>query len=763
MVAQTSGIAKPGTIIAAGYHVNPSTGQITPNPTPTNPVTLQGVGTNNSGGTVYTYKTSEGKFFESPIAPDTISASTAKQIAATGGTVTSNIGKTTSSPDINYLITAHEKKLKSEGWMPYASEFKDGEVQTLWKKEIVTTEEKSSSPFLIQPDYSKAPVEGELQPTNTTTTGGAADLGKLVWGAGAAFINYSPLPLEINKEGVGEIKIKPSTVLPILTLFGAKERIEEGFEGGGKLSQRVDGGTRDLVTGLGILGTGTMAMGVAPIVSAVPYFGTAFGTGAMVTTAIGIASTTQPTVRTVSGAFGADLVPYSIQEETAAYASYKLEEQVVKKKSETNIELPFIGSTHGIVHNLVPGAPAWLGDNPQEYKKFAREYLESKGYKGAKLDAYTEQVFAIKGLGGAAGEIGALAPAGLAGEFFGQRSIQNAITKKGLMTGTFTQVQAAAEVGAIAAPRLFVAGAIEAPTLYATQSISRQQTITPEGLVISGLIGGIGASIIGTPLVKWGFTHKNWGKAGMGAVYATNPDEPFGDFAYKIYAKQGGLPEGVKLNVWTNVPTNTSSYSLSSEEQAFKTKLENMSFADRAMYTPTQQEAIAMESGLRKQLNSSIFSQSNTSSQTNGKPKSLYSTLSSIFTSTKSPTQTSTTTKSSTFTPSFTPSTTFTPSQTTSTVFTTTPVPTSTPTFTPTWTPTFTPTTTPTPTPTFTPTWTPTFTPTITATGRGFPMFGLPSSGLGGRGNSRVRRKYYNEVSAAFNVFGGAKSRRRLT
>lgn len=602
----------------------------------------------------------------------------------------------------NAEIKAQETKLINEGYVPVQSTMQG----TMWRKEGVSEEPKQQSPFLVQPNYSKAPVGGELQSQNTTTSGLAADLGKLVWGVGAAAVNLSPLPVNIGESGKGELVFKDFSPISVLNPFPRIEAVRTGLVGGAQLSQKVDGGTRDLVTGLAVLGTGTIAMGVAPVVAAVPYVGTAFGTGAFMTTGLGIASTTQPLVRTTSGALGADLVPYSIQEEAAAYASYKLEEQISQRKSETNIELPLIGSTHGIAYNLIPGAPVWIGDNPQEYKKFAREYLESKGYKGSKLNAYTEQVYAIKGMGGAAGEIGALAPAGLVGEYFGQRSIQNAITKKGLITGTFTQVQAAAEVGTIAFPRLFVAGALEAPTLYATQSISRAQEITPEGLLFSAAIGGAGAAVIGTPLAKWGFTHKNWGKAGLGAVYATNPDEPFGDFVYKIYAKQANLPEGVKLNIWTNVPTNSG--------------------------TPSP-------------------------SQTNGKPKSLYGTLSSIFTPTNSATQTSTSTQSSIFTPSFTPSTTFTPTQTQSTIFTSTGTPTLT--FTPTST--YTPTTTS--TPTLTTTWTPTFTPTITSKGGGFPMFGLPASGLGGRGNSRIRKKYYNEVSAAFNAFGGAKSRRTLT
>lgn len=509
-------------------------------------------------------------------------------------------------------------------------------------------------------------------------------------------VNVLPVPFKINDKGEGNIDLlKPVNFVSGLNPFvgaynlfsgNAIKEVENSFKAGESIANKMTPETRETVTSLGLVGGGLFVAGAAPAIGG--GLGVLGGTTGFVSTAIGTPGVTKAVVRTGASVVSPDSVLVSFDEQKAV--GKEMFSSIEQKVSSRGIQLPFVGSTDAIAYGLIPGA-GLLGDNPETAIQRGKEYFISKGDSAELAERKARQVWAIEGIGGGAGEIAAIVPGGIVGEYFGQKTVSSAFGKA--VNPSMSVFEKGKLAERIARTRLGIAGAIEAPTLYSAQSIARNQDITPEGLLVSAAVGGVGAGYIGGKIVKWSYTNPKLASAAVNVVRLTNPDESFGDFGYTV----GKLGNGSKIVV--------PSISFTSSDGLSGINTKSIYRAPIISFTP-----------------------SSTSTMTTS-TKSIYSTPSIVFT------------PSNTFTP------TITPSPTTSSTITNTPIFTSTPSITET------PTTTITPTPTSTITFTPTYTPTVTLPfiplGGGLGLNADPfSSGRGARG----KRKYYDEWEAALGI-----------
>ena len=503
------------------------------------------------------------------------------------------------------------------------------------------------------------------------------------------------LPFSISKEGQGYVDFGK--------VFGTKDysqTLRDIPQTGQSITRKMSVEQRETVTNLGLVGGGLATAGAAPVIGGLA--GTVAGTLGFVSTAIGTPGVTKAVVRSGSQAVSPQSIDFSFEEQRsrAAVGFNAQAETLGKRNVLASFTNPFDTtqqvniSADSIAYGLIPGA-GMLGDNKETFVNAVTEVGIAKGESPSVARRKAEQIYAIEGMGGGAGEIAALVPGGIVGEYFGQKTVQGAISKSNI--SKMSTLEAGKAVEKIARTRLGIAGAIEAPTLYTAQSLARNQPVTPEGLAISAVTGGFGAGVIGGKIAKWGYTNPNVASAAVNVVRLVNPDESFGDFGYTV----GGLG---KTRIKAPVLTLTATDSLTG-------------------------------------LNT----------------KSIYNNSSLSFSPSQTPSNSLSTTKTSIYSPTFDPTVTFTPTFTPTLTPSPSPTPTGTITFTPTeiFTPTITPTetTTPTPTQTFTPTLTPTFTPTVTLPF--IPFGGLPGmngEAFGGGGISRGRRKYYDEWESALGI-----------
>jgi hypothetical protein len=383
---------------------------------------------------------------------------------------------------------------------------------------------------------------------------------KLGVGLPVALINTSPLPFEISPEGEGKFTLDKYNPLSapsrLANVFTNTEKATESY------IKKQSPETTNLVTGLSLTGAGAIGIGLTPVVTAgagiIPGVATLVGGSTAVTL-----GANEPIAQTITTGrkINKTAVNLSYDEELIGFSEgVKYRENILVGRDSTGLGLkniPFVGSPDAILGNfpLTTGViPIFGGDSSTLIQEGSKRYYKSLGYSDQEATAKAEEAYLRRGYAGTASELTGIVAAGVAGEGTGQILMNNPTNKINAITG-LTNKQKGILVENAARTRLGFAGALEAPILYSGQQISRGQEITPEGVGGSIIFGGVGAGYFGGKIAKWSYTNKFKSKAGLGAVYATNIDEPFGDFGYSILAKNTLLPNSSNVKVITPTPS----------------------------------------------------------------------------------------------------------------------------------------------------------------------------------------------------------------
>jgi len=229
-----------------------------------------------------------------------------------------------------------------------------------------------------------------------------------------------------------------------------------------------------------------------------------------------------------------------------------------------NIGLPFVGSTKNLVYGL-PGSKLTSeviqGINKkdtglQEFENIAKQVLVEQGYN--ERDAVANAKF-LRGVsfGGDVGSVASLFPFSGSGEYGVRTGVQKSVN----LVSAFESKAAAAEAAKTAAENAATIPAIvEGVSMYVGQQRARDQEVTTEGVILSG----IGSGLIGRYGAGWMAKNSilNPTKANLvykGSWFFGQADEPFGDAYTDLMMKAVSKPTDIKVRYF--VPTVTVSTS----------------------------------------------------------------------------------------------------------------------------------------------------------------------------------------------------------
>ena len=381
------------------------------------------------------------------------------------------------------------------------------------------------------------------------------------------------------------------------------------------------------------------------------------------------------------------------------------------KEGVFRIETPFGGFTPFDVLPMATFDLASGGQFTEKIKTNTIKDLQERGFSKKEAEAEFNRLYFTQVQSRSVGELQGLFQIGIGEELLSSGAIKKSVDV-GIkaLGGAATKKQAAKLVTQKAVLPLFASGVVGGASSVVVGQRAMMQDINPVEVATGGVVGGIGASAIGTVIARFGITRPNVSKAIYAGASAIDPFEPIADTFTGVSRKIAGEPE---LLIPVITPSATPTPSPTPSPGNGKGRSPSVVVSPNVVPSPTA---------------------------------NVTPTPVNVFTPTVTPTPTPT--------PTVTPESTFVPSPvsepTPDYVFTPTPEPTPTPNPTPTPTPTPTVTATPTPTATFVPTFTAPF-PFVP------PVFDF--SGVGqAKGRSKSRKRFFNELASASQLLTGFDS-----